>query len=65
MGSGRGGGKGHKGAGIEDPERGAVHEDLILEPAEVKASEAHLQLMELFREDADYSGCKYSQKLTL
>lgn len=54
MGSGRGGGKGHKGAGIEDPERGAVHEDLILEPAEVKASEAHLQLMELFREDADY-----------
>jgi hypothetical protein len=32
----------------------AVHDDLILEPAELKASEAHLELMELFREDADY-----------
>ncbi len=62
MGSGRGGGKGHKGA-IEDPERVVVHDDLLLEPAEVKASEAHLELMELFREDADYQGCKYSEFL--
>lgn len=55
MGSGRGAGKGLKGAAIEDPERvPAVHDDLIIEPAEVKASEAHLELMELFREDADY-----------
>jgi hypothetical protein len=54
VGLGRGAGKGHKGAAIEDPERVAVHDDLILEPAEVKASEAHLELMELFREDADY-----------
>lgn len=40
---------------IEDPERAAEE---IETPPEVKASEAHLELMELFKEEGDYKGCK-------
>ena len=39
---------------IEDPER----QDEIENTPEVKASEAHLELMELFTEEADFKGCK-------
>jgi len=45
---------------IEDPERAA---DDLESPPEVKASEAHLELMELFKEDADFKGCKLSLTL--
>jgi len=39
---------------IEDPER----QDEIENTPEVKASEAHLELMELFTEEADFKGSK-------